>query len=387
MTTNYFLFAGEVSGDLHGSRLMRALRVQDPTACLSGVGGTYMRQEELECDLAMENFQVMGFSDVFKALPRLWKLFYQVRDLILKKKPDYVILIDYPGFNLRLARELRKQGFTGKIVQYICPSIWAHGKKRIHTLTTYYDLLLTIYPFEAAYFSQTALKVTYIGHPVAETIRTHAYQPEWMAQLGLLPTQDLIALFPGSRAGEIQRHVPQQLQVAAQLKESHPHLRFALSCAQPALHIQLMHFIQQGPLRLNEDLFIVPPLYHYELMKTCKTALAKSGTVTLELALHQVPTVVHYELSRLNYFIANYFLRLQLSHYCIVNLLRNQTVFPEFIGKKTPLIQLKNKVELLHFDENQRQHIQQACEIIQQQLGNQSSHACAAQAIQELRKC
>lgn len=384
--TRYFLFAGEASGDLHGSRLMQALRASEKDIVLCGVGGPRMRQEQLECFLHMEHFQVMGFSDVLKSLPHLWKLFYATRDFILKTQPDCVILIDYPGFNLRLARSLRKQGFKGKIVQYICPTVWAHGKKRIDVLANYFDLLLTIFPFEASYFSHTALRVEYIGNPLVETIRSHVYRPDWMSHIGLSSDKDLIALFPGSRQGEIERHVPQQLQAAALLKQTHPHLRFALSCAQESQQEKLLELIQQGPLRLNEDLYLVPPGYNYELMKSCQTALAKSGTVTLELALHKVPTVVHYELSNLNYLFAKYILRLRLPHYCIVNILGKKEIFPELIGRNLSFTTLSEKLKMLHVDFAQRQKVIAACESVKQQLGTQPSHQCAAQAVQVLMR-
>jgi lipid-A-disaccharide synthase len=385
--TRYFLFAGEASGDLHGSCLMQALRSAEEDIYLCGVGGPRMREEGLECFSKMENFQVMGFSDVLKSLPRLWKLFYEIRDLILKIRPDCVILIDYPGFNLRLAKALRKKNFKGKIVQYICPTIWAHGKKRIETLTAYFDLLLTIFPFEAAYFTETSLRVKYIGNPLVETLRTHTYQSDWMTQIGLPSNENLIALFPGSRLGEIQRHVPQQLQVATQLKQRYPHLRFALSCAQDSLQENLCELLRDVPFRLNEDLHIVPPRYHYELMKDCKTALAKSGTVTLELALHQVPTVVHYELSALNYLIAKHIMRLRLTHYCIVNILGKQNIFPEFMGRKLSPSDLGKELELLHFNVNRRRQIREICEALRLQLGSKPTHQCAAEAIRELIEC
>ena len=133
----YFIFAGEASGDLHGSALIRSLKQKDPSCQINGVGGVLMRSEEFHCLINTELFQVMGFTDVFLALPRLIPLFKKVRDDILKSNPDCVILIDYPGFNLRLARSLRKHGFKGKLVQYICPTVWAHGKGRIKTLAAH----------------------------------------------------------------------------------------------------------------------------------------------------------------------------------------------------------------------------------------------------------
>jgi lipid-A-disaccharide synthase len=380
----FFLFAGETSGDLHGSKLIQALQERDHHTTFCGVGGPHMRQEEFDCFFEMENFQVMGFSDVLKSLPHIWKLFYAVRDKILKSEPECVILIDYPGFNLRLARSLRKQGYKGKLIQYICPTVWAHGKKRIKILTDYFDLLLTIFPFETSYFSHTSLRVEYIGNPLVETIRSHAYQPHWMKEMGLPEDNDLIALFPGSRLGEIERHVPQQLQVAAQLKERYPYLRFAMSCAQESFKNHLHQLIQQSPLRLNDDLFVVPPRFQYELMKNCKTALAKSGTVTLELALHAIPTVVHYELSTFNYLIAKYILQLRLPYYCIVNILSQKKIYPEMFGRQLSSVDLKQQVELLHFNPSQRQEIEEACEMLQQQLGYRPAHKYAAKVIWEL---
>ena len=385
--TRYYLFAGEISGDLHGSRLMQAFYHQGDQLSFCGVGGPRMRQMGLDCFLPMENFQVMGFSDVFKALPRLWQLFYRVRDNILKIQPDCLILFDYPGFNLRLARALRRKGFKGKLVQYISPSVWAHGKKRIAVLAAYYDLLLTIYPFEAAYFAHTPLRVEYMGNPLAEAIQQHDYQPDWDKRLGLPSTENLIALFPGSRQGEITRHIPKQLQIASHLKQRHPDLLFALSCAQEAFQDSLHRLISQSSLRLNEDFFIVPPQYSYELMRTCRTAIAKSGTVTLELALHGTPTVVHYELSTLNYLIAKYFLRLNLPHYCIVNILAGETIFPEFIDRKGSPEELSRQTTDLHFDPDLRRQTVEACERLREKLGNRLPQQIAARAIQELMQC
>ena len=324
--TQYFILAGEASGDLHGRELMRALKGIDPSLSLRGVGGPRMRREGLLVDLPMEEFQVMGFSAVLKQLPRLWKHFFYLRDLIIEAKPSAVILIDYPGFNLRLARALRQKGFKGKLVQYICPSVWAHGKKRIQTLISSFDLLLTIFPFEASYFSQSPLKVEYIGHPLVETIHNHSYEASWASQVGLSSTAHLVAFFPGSRSAEIKRHLPLQLKVAALLKEKHPEIQLAFSCS-PEI------FYEHAPNHFPQDLCLVPSHYNYELMQACRVAIAKSGTVTLELALHHVPTVVHYSLSSFDYLIAKYILRLSLPHYCIVNLLSNKEVFPELMAR------------------------------------------------------
>lgn len=382
--TRFFIFAGEASGDLHGSHLIKALSHHTEKASFCGVGGPFLRLENFECVDPMENYQVMGFSDVFRRLPLLITKFNKIKNYLLKSHPDCVILIDYPGFNLRLARSLRKQGFKGKIVQYICPSVWAHGKKRIEVLEKNFDLLLTIFPFESDYFSKTSLKVEYVGNPLVDTLSTHHYQTDWKTQIGLPSNKKLIALFPGSRLSEIGHHIPQQLQVAAELKKRHSDLSFALSCAQESLKGNLLRLVQNSPLRLNEELFIIPSCYRYELMQGSFAALAKSGTVALELALHSVPSVIHYKLSALNYFFAKYVLQLNLPHYCMVNILGKRSIFPELMGKRIPSDELTNHLEQMISNQKKREKISIDCQEIKELLGRKSSHQIAAKKILEL---
>lgn len=385
MMTRYFLFAGEASGDLHGCSLIQALAKLDKEAVFYGVGGPQMRQTSLECFLPMEEFQVMGFSDVIRAFPRLYRLFHQVCQHILTLQPDCVILIDYPGFNLRLARALRKRGFKGKLVQYICPTIWAHGKKRIEILTTYYDLLLTIFPFEAAYFAHTGLPIRYIGNPIAQRIHTYCYQSNWKEKLGISTTDSLIALFPGSRPREIKRHLPLQLQTASLLQHRYPELTFAVSCGQDIFKKEIENAIKDGPFFSN-PVVLIPSCYTYELMKDSQSALAKSGTVTLELALHHVPTVVHYEASYFNYAIAKHLLRLNLPYYCLANLLSQKHLFPEWIGRKIPASKLREELESVQFDQNRRLQIISSCQHLKKELALSSSSQIAAEAIQIIFK-
>lgn len=377
----FFIFAGETSGDLHGSHLMKALRQLLPHSTFKGVGGPLMRTEGLDTLLEMEQFRVMGFSDVFKAFPKLYRQFYLVRDAILTDQPNCVILIDYPGFNLRLAKALRKKGYQGKLVHYICPTVWAHGKDRIQTMAATLDLLLTIFPFEAAYFAHTSLKVTYVGNPLATDIKNYAYQDTWMEILRLPNKENLVALFPGSRLGEIQRMTPHILEVASRLKTLHPELIFALSYADEELHAKLIELITASPLRLNQEIFLVPLRYRYELMRDCQIALVKSGTVTLELALHQKPTVVVYALSKLNYYIAKYILRLNLPFYSMPNIILNKEVFPEYIGEKLDQALITSNLDVLLTDSSKRKAMRRDCQTLIKTLGEMKTHESAALAI------
>lgn len=301
MDKRFYFIAGEKSGDLHGAELMKAMR----GIRAKGVGGPDMQAEGLVQVVPYEDFQVMGFTDVLISLPHLIPHFYTLLNKILEEKPDGVIFIDYPGFNLRLALALRKNGYKGKLIHYIAPSVWAWKKGRIHTMAKTLDLLLTIFPFEPPYFENTGLKTVYVGNPLMKNL-----SPE-RARLPLL------ALFPGSRKKEILRNLPVQIEAAKLFGKE-----VAISVTD-GLEKEVTSLLKGLPYRL------VPEQMRFELMQTASYALAKSGTVTLELALRGCPTVVHYQLTPLNYFLARYFFRISLPHFALPNILLKEPIFPE----------------------------------------------------------
>lgn len=299
----YFI-AGEKSGDQHGAELIGALDLP-----AYGVGGAKMQAKGLIPLAPFEDFQVMGFSDVIAALPRLWHHFYSLADHILQNKPKGVIFIDYPGFNLRLARYLRKKGYEGKLIHYIAPSVWAWGKNRIETMSSTLDLLLTIFPFEPPYFAHTPLRTVYVGNP--------------LMQEGFSPKREpkpLVALFPGSRLKEIERNLPLQLEAAKLFLDKHPHFEVVVSLSDPRFTATIEQMTSHR-LVLEEN--------RYDLMQHAAIALAKSGTTTLELALSGCPTVVMYPLTRLNYCLARYVFNVSLPFYALPNILLNESLFPE----------------------------------------------------------
>lgn len=381
-----FLFAGEPSGDLHGSRLVRQLRKLSPEMHITGVAGPQMRQEGVQGPLRMEDFEVMGFSDVLKSLPKLIKQFFSVRNAILEQKPDAVVLIDYPGFNLRLAKALRKKGFQGKIIQYVSPSVWAWGQHRIREMESSLDLLMSIYPFESSYFSNSSLSVQYVGSPIQEYIRQHSYDSNWKKKLGIPDTSCMIALFPGSRKGEVQRNLPILLEAAARLKKDHPEILFGISC----FNASTENFLNQGmePFKeLKGALYRIPKEYTYELMRDSRCALAKSGTITLELALHHCPTVVIYRLSTLNRLYAKYLLKVKLPHYCIVNVLAQREAFPELIERGCDASNLYSQASSLILESPQRKTCLQSCQEVVARLGRQHASEGAATSILKALQC
>jgi lipid-A-disaccharide synthase len=370
-----FLFAGEPSADLHGEALLKNLHAENKNIKIFGVAGPKMRAQGMDCIMEMERFQVMGFVDVFLALPRLMQQFYSIADLILTKNPKVALFIDYPGFNLRMEKYLRKKGFQGKLVHYICPSVWAWGKKRIPLMEKNLDLLLSIFPFEKEYFS-SSFPVHYVGHPLVSRIQSYSHQT-----LSFPPHQTLVAVFPGSRKKEILLNFPIYLKVMKKLIEQTPGLLFGLSISQQAFLPLIEDCIEKESLQMGKDIVFVPSAHTYDLMKQCKMAIAKSGTVTLELALHHVPTVVTYGIAPLDLFIAQKVLRISLPFYCIVNIVAGKEVFKELIGPQLTEKSLYEEAYRLLHDASYRSACIQQCKKVEGILGPRNASQEAAKVL------
>lgn len=361
-----YIIAGEKSGDKHGAALISALKELDSGLQFKGIGGDHMTAEGLKALLSFKDFQVMGFSDIVRAYPRLRRHFYTILETILSDNPKAVVFVDYPGFNLRLAKALRKKGYKGKLVHYIAPTVWAWGKSRVKSMQETLDLLLTIYPFESSYFPN--LRTQYVGNPLIEALKKQP--PSFDIE------QPFIALFPGSRANEIVRNLPLEIAAAEIFQKSHPEFGFAVSLSQPSLKGEIENQLKKSSLR---KFWIVPEEYRYSLMQKAQAALAKSGTVTLELALSGCPTVVLYQLTRLNYFLAKYIFRVQLPHYALPNILLQERLFPEWYAVKiSPQLLADALSDQLGRD------IKPKSQALQKLLTEQNASQTAARAINEI---
>jgi len=358
-SVDLFLLAGEPSGDLQGAALVEELLKENPGLRITAVAGPRMRKFPIQCVEKMENLQVMGFIDVLCALPKIARMFFSLRHKILELNPKAFVGLDYPGFNLRLHRSLKKAGFKGKLIHYICPTVWAWGKGRIPQMAKTLDLLLTILPFEPACFAKTSLRVEYVGHPLTQAVAKFRPDPEFRKRHGFANTDKILALFPGSRAKEIERNLPLQLEVARKLQKQDPDLRIAISAA-------------------NDQVQGIPLDEAYDLMHNAHLALAKSGTVTLELALHRVPTVIHYAIKPLDMFLATRVFNIRLPYYGLPNLILGKEVFPELFGPNLTLKALESQSSALWFEEPFRSACTALCEELRAILCDQAASRDAA---------
>jgi lipid-A-disaccharide synthase len=372
-----FIFASEKSADLIGKSLMQELKKQDPHCQFFGVGGTLMQQEGLSSIYPIEQFQVMGYSDILTALPRLLYTMWSLKKLILQKTPPVCLFIDAPSFSLRLAKKLKKAHFSGKIVQYVAPTVWAYKKERIAECDKAFDLLLTLFSFEPAYFAGLRMQTIWTGHPLIEEIEKHTL---------LSPTKKYISLFPGSRPAEIQRNLPIQLEAALLFAKNRPY-PIAISKAVSQRSTEYEKIIQhvQKKMSTHHTIELIPFENRYEQMQQTAFCFAKSGTITLELGLFGVPTVVSYALTRLNRFVATYVLKLNLDYYSLVNILLKKEVFPECIKENPSPATLANTLLALANSQSKQELCKTASEELKALLKNTDSAAqCAARAIWKL---
>ncbi|NPA42526.1 MAG: lipid-A-disaccharide synthase [Chlorobi bacterium] len=316
----YFLIAGEASGDMHAARLMEALRRRDPEAEFMFTGGDRMAQAaEKKPLIHYRDMAYMGVWDVIKHLGEIRRNFKRVRQAIAEFRPHAIIPVDYPGFNLRLIREAKPQGY--KIFYYIPPKVWAWKEGRVKTLKHYTDRILSILPFEPEFYARYGMQVPYVGNPVKEHLREFRPTPrdQWLKEHGL-DERPLVALLPGSRVSEIKYMLPVMTEVAARF----PEWNFAVAAA-PGLDPEI--YRSYLPSR-------IPLIYNatYDLLAASRAALVTSGTATLETALLGIPQITGYRTLPLQYALGKHLIK--TPWISLVNLIAGREVIPELIQNR-----------------------------------------------------
>ncbi len=302
-----FLAAGEQSGDLHGAELARELHRRLPDVRLVGLGGSRMAEQGVELLANLDRLAILGFAEVVRHLPDLARLRHQVRRFLLEASVDLFVPIDYPGFNLPLARFARRRGI--RVLYYIAPQVWAWHESRARRLGEDADLVCVVLPFEAELLSEWGVRTSFVGHPLLD--RTEIAEPE-RGENG-----PVLGLFPGLRLQEVSRLVPPMLAASRILGRENPGLRVIMARARD-LPAEAYHDI--GDVELHDAEVVV---------RSADTAITKSGTITLQLALAGVPMVVGYRVNPLTYAAARRLIRVE--HISLINLVAGASVVPELI--------------------------------------------------------
>lgn len=319
----YYIIAGEASGDLHGSNLVKELKKLDGQADIRSWGGDLMQAAGAAVVKHYRDLAFMGFIEVVKNLPAILRNLKFCKEDILRFQPDVLVLIDYPGFNLRIAKWAKQQGL--KIVYYISPQVWAWKEGRVKGIRKYVDKMLVILPFEKAFYQKWNYEVEYIGHPLAQVVEESSRQhiPVTLVKSGRLSSGDnieVIALLPGSRQQELLVKLPIMLEASKRF----PQYQFIIAQA-PSLPIEFYNsLIAAYP---NVDIAVAGQTY--ALLAKAKAALVTSGTATLETALFGVPQVVCYKGSNISYQIARRLVKIK--YISLVNLIMDKPVVKELI--------------------------------------------------------
>lgn len=318
------ILAGEASGDLLGAKLIHALRERYPNLQIEGIGGPAMMAAGCESLFDIERLSVMGFIEPLFRLPDLIKLRYDLFQHFSKNPPDVFIGIDSPDFNLGLELKLHNLGIP--IVHYVSPSVWAWRQYRVHKIAKAVDLMLTLLPFEAAFYEQHKVPVQYVGHPLAEQI---PLQPDKIAarrSLYLDENATYIALLPGSRRQEIHYMAEPFLRAAHLAWQQRPHLRFITAHVNEERYQEFYECYKQHTPDLPIEFFT---RHSHDVMAAADVVLVTSGTATLETMLYKKPMVIAYRMSRLTHFLAK--LLVKTPYAGLPNLLANQLLVPELI--------------------------------------------------------
>lgn len=359
-SVKFYIIAGEASGDLHGSNLIKALKKQHDNIEFRGWGGDLMKDEGLHLTKHYKDLAFMGFTEVIMNLPTILGNIKFCKKDIEEYKPDAVIMIDYPGFNLRIAEHVKKLGI--KVFYYVSPQIWAWKENRIHKIKRMVDKMYVILPFEKDYYKKHDFEVEFCGHPLLDAINLEpkkTIERERFLKENNLTDKPIIALLPGSREQEVKR----MLKIMLSMVEKFPSYQFVIAGA-PSLPLS---FYQQV-LPIN-----IPILFGktYELYLFAESGLVTSGTATLEAAIHRLPQVVCYKAGTISYHIAKRLVKIK--YISLVNLIMDREVVTELIQKDFNKSKLQDELEKINIGGTSRENILSDYALLYDKLGGKGA--------------
>lgn len=313
------IIAGEASGDLHGSGVVRELKQLNPTMDIYGVGGDTMKREGMSLVYHIRELGFMGFVEVLKHLPFIKTMERTLEQVVKYKKPDVLVLIDYPGFNLRFAAIAKRYGV--KIVYYISPQVWAWHRSRVKKMRGLIDKMFVIFPFEVDFYKQEGIDAEFVGHPLMEVLASRLDRSSFCKRYEIDNAKGIIALFPGSRFQEIENIFPNMLEAARRVA-AQQNMEVAVGIA-PTLEEKYFRTL------FDVDRIHLVKGASYELMQYASFAFVASGTATLETACFATPMVVVYRTSWLTYLIGRLLVRVK--NIGLVNIVAGKKIVPELI--------------------------------------------------------
>jgi lipid-A-disaccharide synthase len=345
-TKKIFISAGEASGDLHASNLVIAVHQLQPQMQFYGMGGKLMQQSGVEIIVNSNELSIVGAIEVITHSRQIWAAMRKIKKFLKIQRPDLIILIDFPGFNLWLAKVAKKAGI--KVLYYISPQIWAWHQSRLKTISQYVDMMAVVFPFEIKFYQDAQIPVVCVEHPLVNIVKPsmpiNVAKQNFHLDLGA----KTIGLLPGSRKGEIQRLLPIILDAAALLHKNQPHLQFVLPLASSLTAKDIEPYLQNHPELpikiIHND--------NYNAMHICDAIIATSGTVTLEITLLAIPMVIIYKMAPVNYFLAKRLIKIPYIGLC--NIIANNKIVQELIQHEANAENINAEIQRILNDEAYR---------------------------------
>lgn len=364
--------AGEASGDMYGANLVRAVHDINPEIDFWGLGGEKMHGAGVTTLLDSTRLAVVGISEVFAHLRQIIRAQSLLRRAMVDRRPDLVILIDYPDFNLLLAAKARSLGIP--VMYYISPQIWAWRSGRVKKIRRLVNRMVVILPFEVEFYRRHQMEVDFIGHPLLDVVKPALDEEYFYKRLEIDRSRPIVGLFPGSRLQEVNRLMPSIIDAAGRLEEKIPDIQFVLPLAPTIDRRCIEDFIHPAGFKIKviEDGV-------YDIMKAACAVIAASGTVTLEAAIIGVPMIIVYKVSKLSYLVGK--IMVKVSHIGLVNLVAGRRIVPELVQEEVNGQRIAEEVHKIIVDEKYSRTMKNELEGVKNRLGRPGASARVAEIV------
>lgn len=369
------IVAGEASGDLHGSNLVRSALSLDPDLKFYGLGGENLRNAGIDLLFDLEHQGLFGFLEIVSSLRSTIGIYRSLKASLTRDRPSAVVLIDYPDFNLRLAKSAKRLGIP--VFYYISPQLWAWRQGRVKKIDRYVDRMAVVFPFEQDFYQRHGVEVSFVGHPLLDVMGPPRPKEEVKTELGFDPSQPLLGLLPGSRMSEIKAHLPLMLESAGRLNAGRPNgVSLAVAQADSLGSGELTPFLELGP----KDVKLVAGRTH-DLQNAADVILTASGTATLETALMLTPMVVIYRLKLLSYQIFRRMVKIE--HVAMANLIAGEEVVPELLQNDARPDNIVTELNRILDSPEDRRRMVEGLTLIRKKLGGPGASLRAARLLLE----
>ena len=366
--------AGEASSDMHAAHALRALKKQGVQFDCFGMGADKLEAVGMELTLDCRELAVIGIVDVLVNYPKFLKRLKLLREIMRQRKPDLLIIVDYPDFNLKLAETAKALGIP--VLFYISPQIWAWRKKRIKRIGKLVDHMAVLFPFEVDVYEQADIPVRYVGHPLVDDAHSPFDKTQARNHLELNDSV-LVSLQPGSRNGELSRNLPLMLQSAALLKDKHPSVEFVIPVAPTLNRSQVEYFVKQTDVNVT-----LIDGQSYNVMRAADAVLTASGTATLETAMLGTPMAVMYVVNAINYALMKRLI--QIDDIGLVNIVAGSRICEEFVQSDATPQAMADELERLLFNAEYRREMQHELREVREKMGTGGASDKVAKLIRDM---